>query len=212
MVELIDNLTQSAAALAAFIAAGVIYYKTRQQTFYLLACFMGCFMLGSFHWTLYILLFDRTPQIFYVSELAWSASFLFLLTLEYILASDQEKIFFHPALLLVPLFCIPQLFLYLSFGEISGNIFVVGLTMAAAWFAMRGLIFARTQVGAARNMQYFHAAVLFLIFLEYCLWTSSCFWISDTISNPYFWFDFLLTLALIALIPAAKKAVPAWPM
>jgi len=209
MVELIDNLTQSAGTLAAFIAAGVLYYRTRRQTFFLLACFLGCFMLGTFHWTLYILLFDSSPQVFYVSELAWIASYLFLLTLEYVLATEKEKRYRHPAMLLVPLFCIPQLILYLSRGEILGNLLMVGLTMVVAFFALRGFLFARRQSGQARNMQYFHGAVLVIIFLEFGLWTSSCFWISDTMSNPYFWFDFMLSASLLALVPAMKKAVTA---
>ncbi len=209
MVELIDNLTQSAATLAAFIAAGALYYRTRRQTFFLLACFLGCFMLGTFHWTLYILLFDSSPQVFYVSELAWIASYLFLLTLEYVLATEKEKRYRHPAMLLVPLFCIPQLILYLSRGEILGNLLMVGLTMVVAFFALRGFLFARRQSGQARNMQYFHGAVLVIIFLEFGLWTSSCFWISDTMSNPYFWFDFMLSASLLALVPAMKKAVTA---
>jgi hypothetical protein len=207
MVELLDNLTQSAATLAAFIAAAALYYRTRRQTYFLLACFMGCFMLGTFHWTLYILLFESTPQVFYVSELAWIASYLFLLTLEYVLATEEEKKFRHPALLLVPIFCIPQLILYLRFGEILGNLLMVGLTMVAALFALRGLIFARRQSGKARDRQYFHGVVLAIIFLEFGLWTSSCFWLSDTMSNPYFWFDFLLSASFLALIPAMKKAV-----
>ncbi len=207
MTELLDNLTQSAATLIAFIAAGVLYYRTHRQSFYLLACFLGCFMLGTFHWTLYVLLFNSSPQVFYVSELAWNASYLFLLTLEYVQATEEEKKFWHPALLLVPAFCIPQLILYLSFGEILGNLFMVGLTMVVAYFAVRGFIYARKQSGEVRNMQYFHGAVLVIVFLEYCLWTSSCFWVSDTMSNPYFWFDLLLSAALLALVPATKKAV-----
>ncbi len=209
MVELLDNLTQSAVTLIAFIAAGTIYYRTRRQSFYLLACFLGCFMLGTFHWTLYILLFDSSPQVFYVSELAWNASFLFLLTLAFVLATEEEKRFRHPAMLLVPLFCIPQLILYLIHGDILGNLLMVGLIMVVALFAMRGFVFARRQSGQARNLQYFHGAVLVVIFLEFALWTSSCFWISDTMSNPYFWFDFLLSASLLALVPAMKKAVSA---
>ena len=209
MVELLDNLTQSAATLIAFIGASILYYRTRRQSFFLLACFLGCFMLGTFHWTLYMLLFDSSPQVFYVSELAWNASFLFLLTLAYLLATEEEKKFRHPVLLLVPVFCIPQLILYLSRGEIFANLLMVGLTMAVAFFAMRGFVFARRQSGQARNLQYFHGAVLVIIFLEFGLWTSSCFWISDTMSNPYFWFDFLLSASLLALVPAMKKAVTA---
>ncbi len=209
MLELIDNLTQTLVTMVALMAAGILYYRRRKQAFYLLACFFGSFMLGSFHWTLYILLFDRTPQVFYVSELAWMASFLFLLTLVYVMASEEEKKFRHPAMLLVPVFCIPQLVLYLRFGEILGNLLMVGLTMTIALLSMRGFIFARRQEGQARRRQYFHGLVLLIVFLEFALWTTSCFWISDNLSNPYFAIDFLLSAALLALVPALRKAVMA---
>ena len=42
---------------------------------------------------------------------------------------------------------------------------------------------------------------------EYALWTSGCFWSGTSISSPYCWFDFLLTLCLLALLPATGKAV-----
>jgi len=58
-------------------------------------------------------------------------------------------------------------------------------------------------------MQFFHIVVLLILILEYVLWTSSCFWVSNTLTNPYFWIDFLLTAALLALIPATRKAVGA---
>ena len=88
-------------------------------------------------------------------------------------------------------------------------LFRSGLTMAVAWHSTRGLVYARRQSGKLRAMQFFHIAVLRIIILEYCLWTSSCFWISDTYTNPYFWIDFLLTASLFALLPATKKAVSA---
>ena len=49
--------------------------------------------------------------------------------------------------------------------------------------------------------------MLAFIALEYALWTASCFWVSDTLTNPYFWFDFLLTLVLLLFLPAVRKAV-----
>jgi hypothetical protein len=42
---------------------------------------------------------------------------------------------------------------------------------------------------------------------EYGMWTSSCFWMGDTILNIYFWFDFLLSIAFVLFLPALRKAV-----
>ena len=56
-------------------------------------------------------------------------------------------------------------------------------------------------------MQYFHIGVLCYVAAEYALWTSDCFWPGDSISSPYCWLDFLLTLCIFALLPATGKAV-----
>ena len=207
MIELFDNFVQFLVTLFATIGAGILFYKSRVQAYLLLTCFFGTFMLGTLYWTLHVFLFNYTPQIFYVSEPAWIASDMFLLTLGHTLSTPDERKFRHPAVWLVPIFCVPQLFLYLLYGDILFNLLMCGLTMVVAWYSTRGLIYARRQSGKLRDMQFFHIAVLSIVILRYFLWTSSCFWISDTYTNPYFWIDFLLTISLFALLPATKKVV-----
>ena len=67
-MELISNLFQFAVTLLGFCMSGIRYLKGRKQTYFLLTCFYGCFALGSLYWTLYLLLFSETPQVFYVSD------------------------------------------------------------------------------------------------------------------------------------------------
>ena len=207
MIELLNNLLQLLVALLATVGAGILFYKSRVQAYLLLTCYFGTFTLGILYWTLHFILFNYTPQIFYVSDVAWVASSMFLLTLAHTLSTPEERKFRHPAVWLVPVFCIPQLILYLTHGEILFDLMICGVTMAVAWYSTRGLIYARRQSGKLRNMQFFHIAVLCITILQYCLWTASCFWISDTYTNPYFWIDFLLSASLFALLPATKKAV-----
>lgn len=207
MVEFLDNTSQFLITLLAGVGAGISFYKSRKQAYFLLACHFGAFSLGTLYWALHVLLFRYTPQIFYVSELGWIASSLFLLTLEYTLSTPDERRFKHPAVWLVPIICVPQLILYLTHGDILFNLLMCGMTMAAAWYSVRGLFYARRQSGRPRDMQYFHIAVLCVCAVEFCLWTVSCFWGGDTLANPYFWVDFLLSASLFALLPATRKAV-----
>ena len=65
------------------------------------------------------------------------------------------------------------------------------------------------QTGAARDMRYFHIGVLCFAASEYLLWTAGCFWPNDSLASPAFWCDILLTLAILGLLPAARKAVRA---
>lgn len=209
MVELLDNASQFLVTLIAGVGAGILYYRSRRQEYFLLACFFATFSLGTLYWTLHVLLFFQTPQIFYVADLGWFASFLFLLTLQYALSTPGERAFKHSAMWLIPVVCVPQLVLYLTHGDILYNLLLCGMTMLAARYSVRGLLYARRQRGKQRDRQYFHIAVLLIIALEYGLWTTSCFWAGETLANPYFWIDFLLTASLFALLPATRKAVGA---
>ena len=92
-MELISNLFQFAVTLLGFCMSGIRYLKGRKQTYFLLTCFYGCFALGSLYWTLYLLLFSETPQVFYVSEFGWVASVIFLYLLQYTLSSAEERRF-----------------------------------------------------------------------------------------------------------------------
>ena len=74
-MELISNLFQFAVTLLGFCMSGIRYLKGRKQTYFLLTCFYATFALGTLYWTLHLLLRQETPQVFYVSDLAWLASF-----------------------------------------------------------------------------------------------------------------------------------------
>ena len=154
-----------------------------------------------------VLLRQETPQVFYVSDLAWLASYVFLLALTLTLLDAGERQSRTGLCWLAPVFCLPQFLLYVTRGDLLLNVLMCGLTMMLAWCAVRGLVWAkRTENGRLRR---FHGTVLAFTALEYALWTASCFWVSDTLTNPYFWFDFLLTLVLLLFLPAVRKAVEA---
>ena len=67
-MELIENLLQLLTTFVGALLSGISYRKSGRQVYFLLLCFYGCFALGSLYWTLYLLLFDTTPRVFYVSE------------------------------------------------------------------------------------------------------------------------------------------------
>ncbi len=205
MIELWDGLLQLAAAAFGFCAALGDYYRGRSQPRFLLACFYGTFSLGALYWALHLLLRQETPQIFYVADLAWIASFVFLLALMLTLPSEQERRFRTGLCWLVPAVCLPQFVLYVTHGDVISNVLMCGLTMLLACCAIRGLVFARRS-GTGQRCRFYQAALAFAA-LEYALWTASCFWAGDTLRNPYFWFDLLLSAVLLLLRPALREAM-----
>ena len=201
-MELVSNLLQFIVTLLGFSLSGIWYLKSRKQTYFLLTCFYGCFALGSLYWTLYLVLFESTPSAFYVSEIIWISSCIFLYLLQYTITGREVRgrqclvAGIGPAAgaVMLAVFCI--------FGsDIPAAILRCCLMSVLARHAIRALAF-----GIRRR---FHIAVLCFVCAEYALWLSSVRWLGDTLANPYFWIDFLLTGILISLLPASGEAVAA---
>ena len=208
-MELFSNFLQFVVTLLGFCLSGMRYLKSRRQAYFLLTCFYGCFALGSLYWTLYLFLFSKTPQVFYVSEFGWVASVIFLYILQYALSSAEERGFPCRKALIAILIGVPLCVFYCTFGDILSNLLWCSMMIAVSYHAIRGLTYARTQTGAAREIRYFHIGVLCYVAAEYTLWTFGCFWSGDSVFSPYCWSDFLLTGCLFALLPATGKAVQA---
>ena len=207
-MELIENLLQLLVTVAGAGLSGIAYYKTPRQThLLLLLCFYGCFALGDLYWTLYLLLFSTTPQVFYVSEFGWVAGVIFLRMLQATLSSPEERASQSRKAWLAPLVGVPLLVFYCTYGDILSNLIWCGMMIVLSFCAIRGLVYAARQTGAARHMRYFHIGVLFFVCAEYLLWTAGCFWPNTSPTDPAFWCDILLTLAIFGLLPATGKAV-----
>ena len=208
-MELIENLLQLLTTCIGALLSGIAWQKSRRQAYFLLLCFYGCFALGSLYWTLYLLLFSTTPQVFYVSEFGWIASVIFLRILQATLSGPEERASRSRKAWLAPLVGVPLLVFYCTYGDILSNLIWCGMMIVLSFCAIRGLDYASGQEGAARDMRYFHIGVLCFVFSEYLLWTVGCFWPDTSPTDPAFWCDILLTLAIFGLLPATGKAVRA---
>lgn len=206
-MELINNLLQLLAALLGFGLAGIRYWKKRCQAYFLLTCFYGCFTLGALYWTLYLLLFSKTPQVFYVSEFGWISSVIFLRILQYTLSSGEERSFKCNATWLSLIIGVPLFLFFCSYGDILSNLLWCGMMIVISYCSIRGLAYAEKQIGCEKNMKYFHSVVLCYVAAEYALWISGCFWQNNSFLNPNFWFDILLTCCILWLLPATRRAV-----
>ena len=208
-MELIENLLQLLTTFVGALLSGISYRKSGRQTYFLLLCFYGCFALGALYWTLYLLLFDTTPRVFYVSEFGWVSSVIFLRILQATLSRPEERAFRCRRAWLAPLVGLPLMIFYCTFGDVLSNLIWCGMMIWLSFCAIRGLACAKRQTGAARNMRWFHIGVLRFAGSEYLLWTVGCFWQNDSLASPAFWCDMLLTLAILGLLPATRKAVAA---
>ena len=146
-MELIENLLQLLVTFVGALLSGIAYRKSHRQAYFLLLCFYGCFTLGSLYWTLYLLLFDTTPRVFYVSEFGWVASVIFLRILQATLASQDERSFRCCRAWLAPLVGVPLLVFYCTYGDILSNLIWCGMMIVLSLCAIRGLDYASGQEG-----------------------------------------------------------------
>ena len=206
-IVIIDNVVQLAVTAGCGIYSAVLFIRRKEQAWFLLTCFYGAFSLGLINWTLFIWFRAAAPQFFSVSDLNWIAGGLFLLALQTTIRLPGEGAYRPLWAWAVPVFCaVMSLYFFQYSAHLLDILWTVPLG-GCGYFALRGLLFARRQSAQARGTQYFHMVVLIYILLEHCLWVASCDWKGDTLSNPYFWFDFLLTATYFSFLPALKRAV-----
>lgn len=205
MAELIDNSIQLLIVFACGIFSGVHAIKSKKQGWIFTALFYLSFGMGLTYWVLYIVLFNSAPQVFFVSELSWTAAYIFLAMSLVSDISEEEKKFkvgFLPWIL--PIFSFIMCIFFCLRGSYLENI-LMGTTMAiCGFFAARGIIFAKQK--NQKDRFFTCCAVLIFFAAEYLLWISSYFWIDDTLINPYFLTDtFILNPAIITVTAARYK-------
>lgn len=207
MIELFDNLSQLLAVVLGCALSTVQYLHSRRTPWFLLSCFYGCFGLGLIYWLLYTSLVPDASPMFYVSDIGWISCFLFLLVLQVGFAErgEHRRAGFLPWLSVALI--VPLTIYYISLGDVLYNLIIGVLMIAILWLALSGLAAARRHPQQAVGKTRFHLTMIVYILLENALWLSSYPWRGDGLSNPYFWCDFAVTISLLALYPAVRKAV-----
>lgn len=203
-VELILNLLQLLATLGGALYVGILFRTEDTKQCFLGMGFLLSLTLGNLYWFSYQMLMSETPQYFYISDVAWIASYLFLISLELYICTKEEKEYHHTLCYLSFVIGICLILYFNQWGYILLNILYVSPLSLCMYLAMRSLLYTwRTKV-RSRYMK-LHVYIIIFVCTEYALWLSSCFWISDTWTNPYFWFDIALTMELIVFAFLMKE-------
>lgn len=131
--EISENTFQVIAMFAGMTIAGIVGFKYRSRRAIVLSCAYASFMLGTLFYTLHMNIIGDIPRIFYVSDISWMASYLFLLLLMSMRKNKSDKpVRFEilPAVISAVTFAIsvyneilgPSLIMSCGFGVIAGGI------------------------------------------------------------------------------------------
>lgn len=195
MAELADNAIQ---LFITFVLAALSLYsavRKRSREWVLLTLFYASYALGLSYWLLYIVLYKTTPQVFCVSELSWTAAFIFLaIRLSGETGNDPRSAKYFA----LPAFSAAMAVVFSLRGSYFENA-IMGAAMAfLGYFAMKGLILKK-DTAVSRAALFFYAS-------EYLLWIASCFSQGDRFSEPYYLIDtFLLNASLIVIAVSQWK-------
>ena len=205
MIEAYENILQIAVLLACM---GIALYRAlafESRTWVLAFFFFASWLLGDIYWLVCLIFYERTPQISVVSDLSWYASLVFLYLL--LLRTAEPRIPVRKNVLpwLGPVLAAAMCVFFMQWGEILSNL-VYAVLMGLLLYAGINRLTDREHY---RGKRFLSVMILLLCLLEYGLWTASCFFDADTLANPYYWFDFLITVSFICFLPAVKKAVTA---
>ena len=203
MIESIVNAIQLAVACLCMLFCAYQSYRLKNRVWEILTFFYATMFLGDFYWFLYHLFYNDTPN-YYVSDFSWDAAYLFIILLLRHVQSDEERSVRHPLLFAAPIIAIGMCIFFMQYGDYLGNIIVAFLFGMIIWRSLQGLLYKGASLKANKTL---YLAALGFCFIEYILWTSSCFWVGDTIINAYFWIDMIFAIYIVLFIPAIRRAV-----
>lgn len=198
--ELFDNFFQAAVMLVCAIGSGILAWRRRKPEYVLLSFSYLCWMLGTLYYVLHLTITGVVPNIFYVSELSWIASYLFLLSLS-ILQGSVEGISRRPVWTFLPA-SLP-LALSLTFAILNGSeLIAIGFGSVTAALCAHSLFRIASHTKSKAPL-----VTLVAIALQGAVYIISAFTADYTRFNAYFAADILLTLTLASLLPVLYREV-----
>ena len=202
MIETVENAVQLAVVSLCCGISAIRVIRRRSRLWVLMTLFYGTFLLGLLYWLLYLLFYGDTPQFRYISELNWYTAYLFLFLILQNLSVPAERAVRARSLLFSPVFAFGMAVLYMQYSSVLSSICSAAIMSLLIYHSVRGLIYHRKKPQHGTWCVFYRLTLLFCT-AEYCMWTITCFYWSDTLGNPYFWFDMLQTVCFLLFIRAA---------
>lgn len=201
--ELTDNIIQ---LFIVMLCGAYSCYRTfglKSKNWILVTLFYASFGIGLLYWVLYIVLFGSTPRVFCISELSWTASYIFLaIRLTYNM-SDEERKYKHCAAWLPPLFSFAMCIFFCFRGSYFENIIMGSVLAVCGYYSVKIILCAKNQNCPPKK--HVCLAVLLFYLAEYALWISSYFLSDNNVFDPYLLTDTFILNSAIIFIAAAQR-------
>lgn len=198
--EQIDNLFQiTLLSLAAFLStAKAIRYRSRKLL--LLALGYACFAMGTLYFILSVSILGDVLPSSYTSEILWTASYLFLLSVQLVRIEHRPAPFSLPAALCAFIGAANAMLI-----QVNGPAALMSTLFSIIGGVILYLSFSRILAKASFPLT--DACASACIFLQMLLYFVSGKTEDYTHFNLYFAVDLLLTAAMLAFLPLNLREV-----
>ena len=194
--ELIDNSFQIIILGFCTIAALFLALRYKSRSLLILALAYACFCMGTTYYILYLVIMGKVPQVFYVSEMAWMASYLFLLAL---CLMETRRYRGKLDVLVLGLTIVEAAMV------IGWKILGPSYPFTIAFALVTACIFYYALLGYRMEKRMLMLAMVLVIVWQLLLYIVSVFTTGYTHFNLYFAVDFLLMATMCSLFLWLKK-------
>ena len=199
--EIIDNTFQVIVLAAMALLAFLLAFRRSSRSCLILAFGYASFMMGTLYYLLHLIILGHGPQVFYVAECSWMASYFFFLSLE-ILYWEGLRPPFSPFALAAGVVIAGVVMRVQVFGPSP----LMSGALALTFGALAYLCFSALQ--KEKRLRPYEIALLFEMSLQILLFVASEFIRDYTRFNLYYAVDILLTLTLVSFLPHILREEP----
>ena len=194
--EIIDNGIQVGLFLLFALLSLIQGLHMQNRRFLILAGTYASFSMGTLYYLLYLVIMGKVPQVFYVSEMAWMASYLFLLAL---CLMETRRYRGKLDVLVLGLTIVEAAMV------IGWKILGPAYPFTVAFALVTACIFYYALLGYRMEKRMLMLAMVFVIVWQLLLYIVSVFTTGYTHFNLYFAVDFLLMATMCSLFFWLKK-------
>lgn len=208
MIENALNIIQMIVACGCMITAVYKAVTYRSRTWMLYGMFAGACFLGDLWWMLYSFFYGLDAPDSFIPYISWDAAVLFLLLILFRFDAEatEDKAKKYLSIAETAFFVLVMCLVYMQYGDYVSNLITAVLMGTLIWNARIRLIRIPKDDAEDRRKRNICKAVLLYSFVEYALWTASCFDYDSPIRYSYYVFDFLLAVSIAMFVPALGKA------
>ena len=194
--EIIDNGIQVGLFLLFALFSLIQGLHMQNRRFLILAGTYASFSMGTLYYLLYLVIMGKVPQVFYVSEMAWMASYLFLLAL---CLMETRRYRGKLDVLVLGLTIVEAAMV------IGWKILGPSYPFTVAFALVTACIFYYALLGYRMEKRMLMVAMVLVIVWQLLLYIVSVFTTGYTHFNLYFAVDFLLMATMCRLFFWLKK-------